>query len=223
MILETTNCDFCNEINNSKNNFFNKNLLKHYQKQGLKTRIICKTKNFFLIPSVGSISQCHLLLCPLNHFTSYAKLSQDSLEEAMLILNKIMDFVKKEYGYAIAFEHGSPNIKTGSQSCNHAHIHIIAAQIPLEKILKQKGFELKKLNNLTDINSENMIQAPYFLIMNNTVELWITNDTVSQSQYLRLLCAKELGENNALWQNNICIDKMIKTNLKFKRHFNEIK
>ncbi len=212
-------CDICNEINNVKNNFFTRNLLTFYKKYNLETRIIYRNRNFFVIPSIGPVSPCHLLVCPIKHVCSFAQLDYSLLEEGEKFLNSIFQLVQNEYGYAIAFEHGETDKGVGSSSCNHAHIHILAAQISLKDLLNQRGFRLERIETIKDLKAKVNVGTPYFFIITNTGELWITEDTVCQSQYLRILCATELGEKNGLWQNDIGIERMISTNIKFNKYF----
>lgn len=209
-------CDICNEINGLNDNFFSKNLLKYYKKHNLKTRLIYKDENFFVIPSIGPISPCHLLLCPTKHIHAFSQLNDNNLDEGYRFLTYLLQLVRHKYGCAIAFEHGSDINGIGSSSCNHAHIHVLAAKIDLEEILKQKGFALKKISNIREIKSKHI---PYFLIITNHGELWITKDTVQQSQFLRTVCATELGKEDGLWQHDIGINQMISTNINFNKHF----
>ncbi len=212
-------CDICNEINNVKNNFFSRNLFNVYKKQNLDTRIIYRNQNFFVTPSVGPISPCHLLICPIKHVCSFAQLDDLQLEEGEKILNYVFQLVQNEYGYAIAFEHGGTDEKVGSSSCNHAHIHILAAQISLKDLLTQRGFHLERIETIKNLKSKVDTGTPYFFIITNAGEQWITEDTVCQSQYLRILCATELGEKNGLWQEDIGVEQMISTNIKFNKYF----
>lgn len=212
-------CDFCDEINDFENSFFKKCLLKHYKKKNLYNRIIFQSDNFFVIPSIGPISKCHLLICPIEHVTSFATLNSKKLYEAIDLLKTTIQYVKREYGCAIVFEHGSNVDGFGSTSCNHAHIHIIAAQIKIEKILEKQGFKLTQIPHIGDIHSVVDKNSPYFLIINNENEVWVTKDTICQSQYLRKLCAKELNLGDGLWQNDIGVEQMINTNIKLKKYF----
>ena len=212
-------CDFCNEINNFESSYFKQNFFQHYQKKKLCNRIIFQNEHFFVIPSAGPISKCHLLICPVEHVTSYATLNPQRLREATDVLKKFIQLVKKEYGCAMAFEHGSNIDGIGSASCNHAHFHVIAAQINIEKILEEQGFNLTKISHINDIYSVVDKKSPYFLIINTENEIWVTKDTICQSQYLRQLCAKELNLGNGLWQNEIGVEQMINTNIKLKKYF----
>lgn len=204
-----SSCDICNEINSNENNFFTKSLLKYYKKYDLETRIIYKNKNFFVMPSVGPISPCHLLVCPIKHVNSFAQLDYNILEEATEFLINILKLVHDEYGCVIAFEHGSSKEGISSSSCSHAHIHVLAAKIPLEEKLKQKGLYLEKIESIKEIKSIFKNNTPYFLIIDNKGVLWVTEDEICRSQYLRILCAEELGIKDGLWQNNIGVKQMI--------------
>lgn len=207
-------CDFCNELNNSCRDFFSQHILPYYKKYNLETRIIHLNKNFYIMPSVGPISNCHLLLCPTKHVNSFAQLDNCSLNEGFILLNKILNFVKSEFGCAIAFEHGSNTNGVGSSSCDHAHIHILALKIPLKSLLISKGFHLKKVYDIKEIKSFYNMHMPYFLIITNNGEIYTTEDIVHQSQFLRILCANETGKENGLWQDDLGIEQMADTSLK---------
>lgn len=218
-IKHEMSCDICDEIQHGQNNLFAKHLYYQYKKAGLTTRQVFINNHFFLIPSVGPISPCHLLLCPLNHVSSFAQIDQSQMEDIQTILNDVINAVKKEYGYAIAFEHGTSSNNRGSTSCNHAHIHILATKIPLDILLNERGFRLKRINNFSEIHTEFSPNQPYFLIVTNSNHIWITNDHVCTSQYLRLLCTSYLGEGNGLWQNNYNISQMIKISKFLNKYF----
>lgn len=218
-------CIICDEIINGSNSVFFKTYLRDdYFKAGLRDRILFKNSHFAILPSVGPISSCHLLIIPLQHVNCFAQLDNNILTSAQILIGQVLDSVTKIFGRSMAFEHGtfSEQLK-GSASCDHAHLHILACNLPLEEELQKRGFLFRQIATTNDLKKQSESKHPYFYIHVNG-RSWIMDDIVCHPQYLRILAANLLGEpEHAIWQNNLGIEQMIATNKLFKDEFKKLK
>lgn len=205
-------CDICNEIKSSvSSRIYREYINKQYKENNLNKRIIFDTDNFVIMPSVGPVAECHLLLIPKLHVHSFALLGQNLLNEAGSILKDVSEIIKNQYGSCIAFEHGVISDDFGgSSSCNHAHMHLISSGVNLIKYLINDGLMPKRIKNIEELHSINN-QKPYFYYQDNCGDLWFMEDTVKQSQYVRILLAKLHGNpQKGIWQNYIGVQEMLK-------------
>jgi diadenosine tetraphosphate (Ap4A) HIT family hydrolase len=97
-------------------------------------RVLCKTPNFFVLPTLGSLGiEGYVLIVPNAHVLGFAMLPSEHLSE----LNELKEDVKKlllsEYGESpLIFEHGPRVGPTPSgQSIDHAHLHVVPARVDI--------------------------------------------------------------------------------------------
>lgn len=125
---QVRNCSFCDELYHK---VYDEELYPYigelYKRYGKKDRILYEDTQFVVVPSLGPISPCHLLVIPKQHVCSYALLDSNILDNAEKIINALEQVIRKNYGDSVVFEHGTLDTDMrSSNSHNHAHMHIVA-------------------------------------------------------------------------------------------------
>lgn len=166
-------CPFCN-IDKSK----------------LENTILDETKNFYVIPAVGSLVDGYILVTSKRHINSMSELTIDEMREYQILINKYRKIFKFIYTkFPIVFEHGSPiENETKANSVLHAHTHIVNHHYKNEEFLIKK-MNFKIINKMSDMSrSKNYI---FYLSPNN--KTYITNNFNPISQIMRVEIANDIN------------------------------
>lgn len=211
----TESCTICEELSGRKNT----GLYYEWAKQAgyaAGSRILYEDRLFVVMPSLGPIAECHLLIVPKQHVCSYAVLEEEALHLAEKLIEKAVGYVRKKYGGCIVFEHGTTDEKIqSSASCTHAHMHIVSSSESILTQLMREKLEMKSIEKLTDLREEKVgYKTAYFYYREGMREAYLIKDTVHKSQYLRILLANAIGKpQRGDWKKNpgICaVEKMLK-------------
>ena len=225
-VRDFTSCSFCNEFLNEKNNnFYKMYLQEEFEKNGLYSRIIAKTKNFYILPMVGPLVPGYLLVVPKKHYVSFAFQTESELREAQLIVKTIREIFRKFYGTSVVFEHGalSSCVKGGCCS-DHAHLHIVAVDTDIIEQFSEKGFEVREIEGITSLGTQKKRHRPYLYYENQKDRAVIMDVGVIESQYIRKLIAKKMDVlDRALWNENYQIAWMIEIVKKLKPEFDNLR
>jgi len=202
-MISSSECAICDEIAESKSAG-----LYHYYAQedghDMQSRIIYEDDRFIIMPSLGPVSKCHLLLIPKKHIYSYACLEAECLRQAEIMLKNISDAVRQRYGSSMIFEHGVLNSSMkGSASCDHAHMHIVSCQKSLLPFFQEDGLEIRAINRLSDMVEQKRRGQPYFYYQENSGAAYLMDDILKQSQYIRFLVARlNNKQKNSDWKES---------------------
>lgn len=176
-----------------------------------RNEIIWESENFFLVPSVGQITEGYLLLCTKKHYLGMADIPSEQFIELEAALLKIQTLAAGIYGPSIVWEHGSAGCAKAVGGClNHAHFNIfpINARKIIEKVSPE--FKLKPIKNIPEIKN---ITGSYIFLKDSDEACYIlTTDGVTPSQYFRQLVARELGrEEKWDWRNYVGESEFLET------------
>lgn len=160
-----------------------------------KERILFQTEHFYLMVSLGPIVEGYLLIISKEHIGACLHLSEDYMEEFLVLKERVNRILTEVYGGCIFFEHG----KTGSclQSgkdhihCYHAHLHCIPANVDLNSIISN---ELTATQYKTVLDCyQSMSEVEKYLYVEDTRICTYQTETKLRSQYLRYKLAEALG------------------------------
>lgn len=104
--------------------------------------------NFYIVSDGAPLSEGHLLLIPRNHIPCFAALPKNLLDEYFESRKKITEFLTKNYGKIIIFEHG-----ISGQTVKHAHLHFL----PTKKIVIPQiktEFKTKKIKDFPALKEQ---------------------------------------------------------------------
>jgi diadenosine tetraphosphate (Ap4A) HIT family hydrolase len=189
-------CDFCNELSGSSENAFG----RLYGEQ-LECRILSRSSQFAVIPSLGQIVEGYLLVLPINHFRALGDLPGPLLQEFAATCERVGNTLKDHYGPYILFEHGTRSEGVGGCGIYHAHLHAVSlAEIsdPVE-ILKLR-FAYTELNHLDDIREQSEGLSSYLLYQDPRARLYLFDTGPLPSQYMRKLIADAQGTQDWDWR-----------------------
>lgn len=191
---------------------------------GSGTRILYEDDYFIVIPSLGPVSHCHLLILPKKHVCSFALLEPEWIEMAEMLIGKIVHAAEKVFGKMIVFEHGVLSEEMeGSASCTHAHMHIVSCKYSILPFLKEDGLHLRNVARLAEIQEQRMRGKPYFYYCEEAGRAFIMDDIIRTSQYMRIKIADILGvPEKGNWKENAGIEDMADMFLQIRDVFSEM-
>lgn len=197
MKSSTVSCDFCKEFAGDKDNAFTRIYC-----QDLFGRMLFRSEGFVVVPSLGQLTEGHLLLLPTKHFTAVGDLPDTLLREFSVIIENVAANVATEFGPHVAFEHGVRSAGFGGCGIYHAHMHTVPlaqSQDPIDT-LKQR-FPYVELDHLIEINKRSTGLPSYLFYQDSDARLYLFDTGPLPSQYMRKLLADGLGEPNWNWRN----------------------
>ena len=219
-------CSFCSEINGKEeNNFFDIYLKEKFEKEGLNSRIVATTHKFVIMPMVGPLVPGYLLIVPKDHYLSISQLPKEQIEELKIVKEELKKVFEEHYGKSVFYEHGALSCSAKGGSCSdHAHLHIVAVDIDVKDKFGQYGYELRKLDDYSEIINQKQRNIPYLYYENQKGEMFFVFFPIVESQFIRKLIAKDIDAlDRALWNENIRIDWMIEIVKKLRPHFEKLK
>ena len=157
----------------------------------LENTIIEETKNFYILPTLGSICEGYLLIIPKKHINSMSETKYRG--ELIDLMEKYRKIFFNLYGkYPIIFEHGTASIDSASSaSITHAHIHIVNHNYCNEyKILNELKFVKVNKKDYFSIKNKSYI---FYISSNN--DYYISYNFPSLSQLMRIYIARDLNLN----------------------------
>lgn len=92
----------------------------------LTDRIVARSDSFVAFPTIGQIVPGYLLVAPVAHVESLAKLSNAEVQELDQFVSAIV--LKVDAHDCIVFEHGSTQATGGGCGIYHAHLHVLPHQ-----------------------------------------------------------------------------------------------
>ena len=157
----------------------------------VENTVICETKNFRVIPTVGSLIEGYVLIVTKNHINSLSELTSEQKFEYENLVNKILKIFQKLYGKTpILFEHGTPNLQNSMSATSiiHAHSHIVNFKFKNEAEIIQK-YNFTPVKNFNEVKREN-----YIYFQNGDDSKYVSYNFDSVSQLMRILIANEINK-----------------------------
>ena len=168
------------------------------------TRTIYRSKNFFVISTIGQFISGYLLIIPYQHVMSNGELSYEYLEEFENVLSDIEYILKLAYPETknvLVWENGSGlNGKCKAKdSIVHSHVHIAPSNLTAQSIkdLSKFPFDEIVIKDLHKYKSHS-----YLLVRNQDKITWLINNNPEMyipRQYVRQLLAEEYNIPGEEW------------------------
>lgn len=130
--IENLDCDFCKEPADLPTTFSRKYINCEKNGEKSKDRIIKSYDNFYLIPTLGQITDDYVLIVSNIHITASSQLSLNAHKELRAIKNSIEVINREKNKETLFFEHGMPYFDKCFGGCGLSHMHIHAVPITLE-------------------------------------------------------------------------------------------
>ncbi|PYU33171.1 MAG: hypothetical protein DMG28_09070 [Acidobacteria bacterium] len=190
-------CDLCDEFSGGTRNTFSR-IYAHDSKR----RILLRSEEFVVIPSLGQIVEGYLLVVPTTHRTALGDIPDESLEELRRLCGRVRAVLECEYGSCIFFEHGTRLADVGGCGVYHAHLHAFPFPSflgdPVNSL--RSKFPYRELGDLSEIKRQTEGLAAYLFYQNSHAESYVFETGVLPSQYVRKLLAEALNKDDWDWR-----------------------
>lgn len=205
-------CDFCKEADKLPTAFS-----RRFPNFG--ERVVHKTPNFRLVPTIRPLTPEHALLVSSRHVTSSAQLDAEVLREASNFQDSWAEQMRKQGKIAFVFEHGVPFESTSYGGCGicHCHIHVLStvidpAELPrgLEAFLETKGYSPRRHDLESWMELERFRDDPYIAIRvgsDKTASVFVFDHAEHvESQLMRQFAASAEGAKKNEWDWRAALD-----------------
>lgn len=186
-----SDCAYCGYI---KQNFFDKKINM--------SRIVYKSDNFFVIPTLGQFINGYLLIIPISHIMSNAELDSSLREEFLTVLDDITYILELTYHTSnfLVWENGTGNSGIGKakDSVVHAHTHIAPSKLSASEIETISKFSFDKI----PYEYLSLYGNHSYLLIKGIGDNWLINDNPElyiPRQYVRQLLAEEYNISGESW------------------------
>ena len=196
-----------------------------------RSRVIYKSENFFVMPTLGEFLLGYLLIIPIEHVMSNAELSPSLQEEFLTVLDDISYILKLTYQSSdfLVWENGTGNSGKGKAKTSvvHSHVHIAPSKLTASKIKEISQFDFDEIS----YNELSLYQNRSYLLIKENENSWFINsnpEVYIPRQYVRQLLAQEykITGDSWNWRTNPFPELMIKTvddiSFTLKSHWNEL-
>lgn len=193
------NCIFCQEnrfVNNLKVGFT------------LSESLIYENEYIFVTPDLSPLVSGHLLIVSQNHYNSFAEAPvkvQDALQREIEYIHNNLYCEKITW-----FEHGAVFPGKGGASIDHAHLHVLPYDLPVQKAVEADDRFSKKVPFSKDIFHRLAKRQPYLWISNGFDSSSIYYVDILPSQYLRDVVMNLQGRKNYNWKSNFMKEESIR-------------
>jgi diadenosine tetraphosphate (Ap4A) HIT family hydrolase len=189
-------CDFCNEFSGAAENTFN----RIYEGRP-ENRVLLRSNDFAVIPSLGQIVEGYLLVLPIKHFKALGDLPVLLRQEFTTICEWAGEALKGKYGPYILFEHGTRSEGVGGCGIYHAHLHatpLAGVSDPVNSL--KLRFPYIELDHLNEISKRSTGFPTYLFYQDSDAKLYLFDTGPLSSQYMRKLLADALGKEDWDWR-----------------------
>jgi diadenosine tetraphosphate (Ap4A) HIT family hydrolase len=131
----TRQCELCAEIEGRPSRFS-----RIYESE-LVDRSVATTQNFVVLPSLGQISDAHLMIVSKSHFTATANLDGTLRSELQDLLRRVKSWMEETaHPNVVIFENGDPQ-GFGKMACSvsHLHVHLVSTPRPITNLRRGLG------------------------------------------------------------------------------------
>lgn len=187
-------CCFCDELSGGHENQY-----KAIYGREAPSRLLWRTTNFAVVPSLGALVQDYLLVIPFSHVTSIRELGVSARQELASTVGQLRACLEDGARRTVIFEHGNPvGATSGGCGIVHAHLHVVPIKRQVSGPPKKPGISWRKLNGLMPYESLEAATAgdkPYLYFCGQDAESWVAIVDGVESQFFRrwLVAELELG------------------------------
>jgi diadenosine tetraphosphate (Ap4A) HIT family hydrolase len=189
-------CDYCDEFLGGFHNTF-----RSLYGGAIESRVLHKTQNFRVFPTIGQLVEGYLLIAPERHYAAIDEMPCELVEELADLCTSLEAIVSQMYGPTVWFEHGVRGPVNGGCGIYHAHLHFMPfsrASEPLNALQQQFSFQL--FSDFQELTKQSVLLPSYLLYRNPDARLYLFDTGPLPSQYMRKLLAESLSDQNWDWR-----------------------
>jgi diadenosine tetraphosphate (Ap4A) HIT family hydrolase len=196
------NCCFCREFRDHE---VDEEIKKIYS---VTNRVLFENDVFVVLPSVSPIvpgespiaKKHHLLILPKRHINTMKQLEDDEKRQLFVLTRKITQLLGDDH---FIFEHGAFPVNGNTCGVDHAHIHILTVEKNISKNVIgsiNKDYASKfYMDFVLSLNEEK--DMPYLSYGNDIHGMYVCNNAVFKSQFIRELLCNNLGIKEWNWRS----------------------
>lgn len=192
-------CIFC------RNNRFCNNIKVGFT---LTESLIYEDEHIFVTPDLSPLVPGHLLVISQNHYNSFAGAPveiQDALYKAIDFIHDYLHYEKITW-----FEHGAVFPGKGGASIDHAHLHILPYDFPIQQAVEMDHRFFQKVPFSIEAFSMLSDKQPYLWISDGFDSSCIYYVDSLPSQYLREIVMRLQGKREYNWKSSYMKEESIK-------------
>lgn len=176
-------CDFCNEFNGGAGIGGNPPI----------DRIVGRSGDVVVFPSLGAIVPGHILISPTYHVTASISARSADVEAIGKLLTEWSHAYRHYFGEEpVIFEHGDPTGQEVSygQCVSHAHIHVLPKHLDMLAVMEAR---CKRLAIVPKGNLQQAVSTPYLMVSQDGELFHFFSAKAAPRQFLRALYSELLG------------------------------
>lgn len=195
VVVPTTEelCTFCWAIREESRNLYRTVVSERVQ----GTYLLHTTRNFVVIPEIGSFEPGYLIVAPKAHVLSFGHMPAGQETELDAVVRLVQSWVQKYFRpRCVMFEHGPISESNRGGACtDHAHLHVapVPSHIDLRPVLGagRVAREVRSWSEAARLQvSGNM---PYLYLRHVDGTMWMCDAPVARSQEFRRELVRQLG------------------------------
>lgn len=194
-------CCFCSELREGTS----PDLVARYGSRSVD-RVVWKSRNLAVIPTIGQIKRGHSLILTLSHVNSFAALQASTHPRVEREVRNVMMTLERALGPCVMFEHGTPEGATeGSCGIVHAHLHVVPVgevRLGLPDVTHVDWIPLAQQDWLKQIGELGGRGEGYLLVWLPTTGIATAIGADAPSQFLRRWVANGLGSRAWDWRTS---------------------
>ena len=204
--LSTGNCEFCLEqTRQSVSAFFAR------YREMLPDRTILCSEHCRVFPSLGQISEGHILITPLQHYTAIADMPFEMITELENIRKMLRTALEQIYGQCVFFEHGTRTNESGGCGIYHAHMHAVPiASNSVYETLVQK-FAVQEIDSFSMVSTAITSDSSYLFFEDADARKFVMAANHLPSQFMRKVLANATGKGDWDWRKAGIEPELIRT------------
>lgn len=186
-------CEYCQEIQSPSESRFGQ-----IYDGIIDSRIMIRTKNFVVMPTLGQIFKGSVLILPLAHIETLAALPYEQVTELEALLAQVQA-KSRSIGHPVFLEHGSTKESAGSCGIYHAHLHVVPlpTSVQPQEFLPASG-AISTFATLSDALSA-LTDTPHYLLAGDGTSVHVIDTALLSeapgSQFFRRRLVSKFGVN----------------------------
>lgn len=211
--LRVETCQFCRELQEGLADAFT----IRYSNQ-LQDRSILRNSYFSVFPSLGQLTEGHVLISPFEHYTAMADLPLSMLSMLEEVCSIIRSALVSIYGKCVFFEHGTRTENCGGCGIYHAHMHALPIPgVATLEVLKQQ-FPPHSVPRLRELPGCLPPGCSYLYFQDENARAAAFPVDNIPSQYVRRVLAAQIGKDSWDWKSTWAEPEFIATYHRLSAH-----
>jgi ATP adenylyltransferase len=196
-ILKTVEfCSFCEELRDPST--VTLPLVKTFFSDfGQTSRMLLKTDQFFVVPSIGALIPGHVLLLPRTHHYSVGEIPETELRDFESLAVKSREIVSTIYGACTSFEHGCIEGVGRAGACiDHAHLHLLPLEQNLRPEIDKRFGPGIPVGQFADLRQFLFRRTPYLYYQDSSGSARAYQASIAPTQFFRQLVSTAVADSS---------------------------